>query len=170
VAKRVWQLERGISAARTIVVVLASLFALALVAVGCGGDDEKGKEATTPSGPPVATVNVKETEFKLDPANPEIAKTGVVAFKVSNEGKVDHNLEVEGPGGEVELPENIKPGESATLKADLKEPGTYEWYCPVDNHKDLGMKGEITVSAGASTKGGGSTTPQQNQRPAGGGY
>jgi uncharacterized cupredoxin-like copper-binding protein len=151
--------------------VMTSLFALAFSAMGCGGDDEKGKEeATTATAAPVATVKVRESEFKLEPTEPKIASTGVVAFDVSNAGKVDHNLEVEGPGGEVELPENIKPGDSATLTVDLKQAGRYEWYCPVGNHKDLGMKGEITVSPGTSTEGGGSTTPQQNERPGSGGY
>jgi plastocyanin len=152
-------------------VVMTSLFALAFSASGCGGDDEKGKEeATAATTAPVATVKVRESEFKLEPAGPEIARTGVVAFDVSNAGKVDHNLEVEAPGGEVELPKNIKPGGSATLRVDLKEAGSYEWYCPVGNHKDLGMKGVITVSAGTSTEGGGSTTPQQDERPGSGGY
>ena len=171
-AKHVWRLERRISQARRIVVVvMTSLFALAFSAVGCGGNDEKGMEgATTATTAPVATVKVRETEFKLEPANPEIPRTGVVAFDVSNAGKVDHNLEVEAPGGEVELPDNIKPGDSTTLRVDLKEAGRYEWYCPVGNHKDLGMKGEITVSAGTGTEGGGSITPQQNERPGSGGY
>ncbi len=36
------------------------------------------------------------------------------------------------------------PGSSGTLTVDLK-PGTYEFYCPVANHKEMGMEGEITV-------------------------
>jgi uncharacterized cupredoxin-like copper-binding protein len=28
---------------------------------------------------------------------------------------------------------------------DLNEPGTYEMYCPVSNHREMGMEGEITV-------------------------
>jgi uncharacterized cupredoxin-like copper-binding protein len=148
-------------------IVLASPFG---GAVGCGGSDEQGKRETTTTVAPVATVEVRETEFRLEPANPEIAKAGVVAFDVSNEGKVEHNLEVEGPGGEVELPENIKPGESDTLEVDLNAAGRYEWYCPVGNHRGLGMKGEITVRADTSTGGGGSTPSQQDEQPGSGGY
>jgi uncharacterized cupredoxin-like copper-binding protein len=144
---------------------------MALAVAGCGGgDEESGEKAAPPSGTPVAAVSVKETEFKLDPANPKVAKTGVVAFKVTNSGKVEHNLEVEGPSGEAKLPENIKPGGSATLEVNLTKPGKYEWYCPVGNHKDLGMKGEIEVTGGTSSKGGASPAPQENQQPSGGGY
>jgi uncharacterized cupredoxin-like copper-binding protein len=131
---------------------------------GCG-EDEEGRvdisggatdtstsgtstEESSVTGTAVATVSVAETEYRLSPANPSVAKAGVVEFEVVNAGKVAHALEVEGPGGEVETDE-IKPGSSATLKADLDKAGRYEWYCPIGNHKDRGMKGEITVAGGS---------------------
>jgi Copper binding proteins, plastocyanin/azurin family len=52
---------------------------------------------------------------------------------------------VEGPGGESET-EDIAPGDSAELTVDLSQAGTYEWYCPIGNHKELGMEGEIRVA------------------------
>lgn len=119
---------------------------------GCGGNDDKGKKETpSPARPAAETVKVTETEFKLDPSDPTIAKSGVVKFAVKNAGAVEHSLEVEGPKGETELEENIQPGKSATLEVDLDKPGKYEWYCPVGNHKDLGMKGEITVKGGGAS-------------------
>ena len=63
-----------------------------------------------------------------------------------------HALEIEAPGGEVETGD-IQPGESATLTANLDRPGKYEWYCPVGNHRDLGMEGEITVGGGGGQTG-----------------
>jgi uncharacterized cupredoxin-like copper-binding protein len=77
-------------------------------------------------------------------------KPGVVEFKVKNGGQTAHSLEVEGPKGEVRLPSQLQPGDSGEVKVDLSKPGKYEWYCPVDNHKGLGMKGEITVSKSGS--------------------
>ena len=38
--------------------------------------------------------------------------------------------------------------ESATLKVELNKPGTYEFYCPIDGHKQQGMKGQIKVAGG----------------------
>jgi plastocyanin len=170
VAERAWQPNLGaLHAAREVLVLAGSLW-LALVTAGCGGDDEEGKEGNrTPTQGAVATVDVKETDFKLDPAKPRVSRTGVVTFKVTNNGQVEHNLEVEAPSGEEELPENIKPGESATLNVNLDDPGRYEWYCPVANHKELGMKGEIVVAGGEGSKSGESTTPGSDQGPAGGG-
>ncbi len=43
----------------------------------------------------------------------------------------------------------LEPGESANLTITLKD-GTYEVYCPVDGHKDMGMKSELTVGGTAS--------------------
>jgi len=133
------------------------LIAAATVLAGCGGSGGAGQsedQQRTPSGEPkpapqapVATIDVRETEFKLEPANPRIEKPGVVDFKVANAGQTVHALEVEGPEGEVET-EEIQPGKSTTLRADLTEPGEYTWYCPVDGHKDQGMEGKITVGGG----------------------
>ena len=129
---------------------------IALIALGgCGDDDEStsgtSTEQTSATGPAVATISVAETEFRLSPANPSVAKAGVVAFQVENAGKVAHALEVEGPGGEVET-DRIEPGTDATLKADLGKPGRYEWYCPIGDHRDRGMKDEITVAGGGGEK------------------
>lgn len=141
-------------------VLLIAVLALA----GCGDDDEgrvdvsggtntTGTEASGtsteagPQGAAVATIDVAEAEFRLSPANPSVSKAGVVEFNVTNAGKVVHALEVEGPEGEVET-EPIDPGKSATLKADLGKAGRYEWYCPIGDHKDRGMKGKITVAGG----------------------
>ena len=105
--------------------------------------------STTPAagGKAVATVRVSETEFALDPKNPKVAKAGVVEFVVTNAGKVPHALEVEGHGGEAET-DTIQPGSKARLKVDLSERGSYEWYCPIGDHKQRGMKGRIAVAGG----------------------
>jgi plastocyanin len=121
------------------------LIAAATVLAGCGGSGGPGQPK--PAQAPVATIDVRETEFKLEPANPRIEKPGVVEFKVENAGQTVHALEVEGPEGEVET-EEIQPGKSTTLRANLTEPGEYTWYCPVDGHKDQGMEGKITVGGG----------------------
>jgi len=131
---------------------LAVLAALPLVALAACGESRKEaagttgtteKETTQAAGAVVATVKVSETEFKLDPENPKVAKSGVVAFEATNDGKITHALEVEGPKGEVRA-RPFAPGQSRTIKVDLP-PGRYVWYCPIDGHKDKGMKGAIAV-------------------------
>jgi uncharacterized cupredoxin-like copper-binding protein len=133
--------------------------ALALGLSACGSDSNDN--ASTPSSSAASTpktstaaagggggggasaLGVQETEFKLTPANPTV-KAGTVRIAVSNAGQTTHQLEVEGPSGEVRSAV-LQPGQSDTLKVKLDKAGSYEWYCPIDNHKQMGMKGEITV-------------------------
>ena len=118
-----------------------------------------------PEGEPVATIEVEETEYELNPANPGVEEAGLVAFEVTNAGKIAHALEVEGPDGEAET-EEIAPGKTAKLTVDLGEPGTYKWYCPIADHEDRGMVGQILVAGG----GGSSSEPgKEGDSPGAGG-
>ena len=98
-------------------------------------------------GPAAATIEIAETDFELNPANPKVSRTGVAEFVATNRGKAPHALEVEGPKGEAET-ETIQPGKSARLKVDLSKPGTYKMYCPVGDHEKRGMTGKVTVGGG----------------------
>ena len=138
-------------------IVLAVALSLGLVACGDDDDDDAapatsaeatGEETTTTAEEAPAegggeTVQVSETDFAIDPANPTV-QAGTVTFEVTNDGQAPHNLEVEGNGIEEELEADLAAGESGTLTVDL-QPGTYEWYCPVGNHAEMGMEGELTV-------------------------
>jgi plastocyanin len=131
---------------------------LGLVVAGCGEDEEASQEggggqaeteqAPEPSEPAAQTVDISATDFKFDPANPRV-KAGVVTFNLTNDGQAPHALEVEAPGGEVET-EVIQAGKSASVEADLSEGGSVVMYCPVGNHRDMGMEGEIQVGGSAS--------------------
>jgi uncharacterized cupredoxin-like copper-binding protein len=160
---------------RRALALLTLLSLLALAACGESREEATGTTGTTgttatetpqATGPAVATVKVSETEFKLDPSDPKVAKSGVITFRATNDGKVDHALEIHTADGEVET-EPFGPGETRTIKADLPS-GRYEWYCPVGDHKDRGMEGEITVAGGGG--GGSATETAPEDDPTGGGY
>jgi uncharacterized cupredoxin-like copper-binding protein len=158
---------------------LLAALAVGLIGVaGCGGDDNGGggtSAATTATGTTTTqaakTIDVSLTDFKIDPPTPSIAKAGQVQFRVKNDGATPHNLEVEGPNGETELPSNLNPGQTGTLTVDLSKPGKYEWYCPVGKHRDFGMEGEITVAGGGgqTTTGTGTTEDSGSGGAYGGG-
>ena len=131
-----------------------TLFAIMipLVLAACGGDDSSDSSTTASSdtesttvsagGGSGETVDISETEFKLDPSDPS-TKSGNVTFQVTNDGQTVHNLEVEGNGVE-ETTDDLQPGDQGVLSVDL-QPGTYEMYCSIDSHREQGMEGEITV-------------------------
>ena len=86
---------------------------------------------------------VTETEFKIALPKNTLA-AGSYAFEVANDGKIEHDLVVQGNGVDEKTP-TIQPGSSATLNVDLK-PGTYDVYCSIPGHKQAGMDVKLTVS------------------------
>jgi plastocyanin len=133
-------------------ILALGLAALALVAAGCGDDDEGGggggaASESTPESTPESSGGETLT-VTADPGGglsweptTLTAKAGSVTLKLVTESDTPHAIEVEGNGVE-EKTETITGGEGE-VTADL-EPGEYEFYCPVGNHKAT-MKGTLTV-------------------------
>jgi uncharacterized cupredoxin-like copper-binding protein len=117
--------------------------------------EAKGPETTTEATTTTATtttstttsaatsVPVTETEFKIALPKSTVA-AGSYSFAVSNDGKIEHDLVIEGNGVD-EKTQTIEAGKTATLKVDLK-PGTYDVYCSIPGHKQAGMDVKLTVS------------------------
>jgi plastocyanin len=124
------------------------VFPLALLA--CGSDDDE--EASGQQ------VDVTGTEFAFDPSDIQLDSAGTYTFHLTNAGDMDHALEIDGQGIEEET-SVIGGGESADVTVDLAE-GEYEIYCPVGNHREMGMEGTLVVGGGggAGTGTGSDTT------------
>jgi uncharacterized cupredoxin-like copper-binding protein len=108
--------------------------------------------STTPASRPSARLSLTETEFRITPSTPAVARTGTIAISVHNHGTVIHALAIEGPGGLVRTAD-IPPGGSATLTVHVTRAGRYVFFCPIDGHIRLGMHGVLIVghpSAGPS--------------------
>jgi uncharacterized cupredoxin-like copper-binding protein len=177
---------------RFVVVAIAPV--LALAAAGCGSSSSNSSKSTssTPAAAPAATtatpptgavaIGVRETEFKLTPANLSLKKSGKHTILAMNQGKVTHALEVEGAGagGKNVRSTDVAPGHTAAIAVDLVPGKTYTFYCPIDGHRGLGMKGTITVpgssaSASAAPKtttssGSSGSTSGSSGGSSGGGY
>jgi uncharacterized cupredoxin-like copper-binding protein len=136
-------------------VVCVLLFVGMLAAVEIFGKESEseaaGGETTTATqttetrqtGPTVQTVQVSEVEYKI--RLPETTfKAGKYTFEVKNDGKVPHDLVVKGAGVQ-EATSLLSPGKSESLTVELK-PGSYDFYCSVPGHKQLGMDQKVTVT------------------------
>lgn len=107
-------------------------------------------------------VPVTLTEFQIQ-MPPRNLAPGSYTFTATNRGNTVHALAIEGPGVAGErTPGVLQPGQSGTVTVTLSN-GTYDFYCPVDGHKDAGMDLKVTVGGGApmpsappSSTGGGS--------------
>jgi uncharacterized cupredoxin-like copper-binding protein len=95
-------------------------------------------------GSPVS-VSLVDFEIRM----PNQLPAGPTTFTVTNEGTHPHNFEIEGQGIEQVFEANLQPGESNTMTIDLP-PGDYVVYCPVDDHRGLGMELTLTVTEAAA--------------------
>jgi uncharacterized cupredoxin-like copper-binding protein len=141
---------------RRFTALLAIGAAVAVPIAGCGGGSDNGTSADTSEATqastgggaaatgPGGTVDLTATDYKFAPSDPTV-KSGEVTFDLKNDGQTAHSVEIEDVNGQdKELEGDVSPGQSGTLKVNLP-PGKYEFYCPVDGHKQLGMTGEVTV-------------------------
>jgi uncharacterized cupredoxin-like copper-binding protein len=129
--------------------------ALAIPVAGCGGDDDddggesnSGGASTQPSdtGGGGQTLKIAADPggaLKFDKSS-LTAKAGKVTVVMDNPSDLPHAVEVEGNGVEFEG-ETVEKGGVSKASGDLK-PGKYEFYCPVDSHKQDGMEGTLTVN------------------------
>jgi uncharacterized cupredoxin-like copper-binding protein len=109
-----------------------------------GGGSSSSAAAPAASGGNATTVS--EAEFSLTPKDATV-KAGKVTITVKNTGTITHALSLEGagPGGKDVESKPLQPGQSTTITATLKK-GKVEWYCPIGNHKAMGMVGDLTVT------------------------
>jgi plastocyanin len=101
-------------------------------------------QPSAPSGKPAQTVDVTEKEFSIAfPAGTSL-KAGSYKFAAQNQGKIQHDLAVEGGGLNETKTKLIDAGKSADLAVKLN-PGKYTFYCSVPGHEQAGMKVAVTV-------------------------
>jgi uncharacterized cupredoxin-like copper-binding protein len=139
--------------------LVTALLACLVLAAGCGDDsDDEGGGGSSDSGGTASGAKKDSgggsaaTQLKLT-ADPGGAlkfdkttlstKSGKTTIVLDNPSSVPHAIEVEGKGVEAEG-ETVEKGGVSKVTVDLK-PGEYEYYCPVDGHKQAGMEGTLTV-------------------------
>jgi plastocyanin len=131
----------------------------ALAVAGCGGSDSKKSSASSDTGASSAPAPApapsgsgggsslqlaadESGQLKFDKTSLS-AKAGKVTITMDNPSPVPHAVAVEGNGVDKDG-NTVGNGGKSTVSVDLKA-GTYTFYCPVDGHKDAGMKGTLTV-------------------------
>jgi plastocyanin len=134
---------------------------IVLAAAACGGGGGSGgatteSEATTSSsgsgggGTPVKTIRIVEKEYSLSPSSVSISKPGLYVIQGVNQGSISHGIAIEGNGIDMDGP-IVSPGETSTVRATVSKQGSYELYCPVGNHKEMGMEGHLTLGSGGGS-------------------
>jgi plastocyanin len=137
-------------------IVLIAAFAIPVA--GCGGDDDdngggssSGGSTTKESSSGGGGGGGQTLKISADPGGALkfnktslSAKAGKVTIVMDNPSTLPHAIEVEGNGLEIKG-DTVTKGGVSKASGTLK-PGEYEFYCPVDGHKQAGMKGTLKVS------------------------
>lgn len=92
-----------------------------------------------------AGYSLNASNFKFKPDNLRIPKPGPVTLAVENISDIEHNFTIKNPKRQVLKSVDLPPKKKTTVTFDLPEPGKYEFYCDIDSHASLGMKGQIQV-------------------------
>lgn len=135
-------------------VVLGLAAAAMLAACSPGGAGTGNAAAGTASAAAVAgasgsadadaqTVEVTAKDFSLSLPTNHFAP-GTYTFRMANDGHATHAIELAGPGVSDAQSGTAGPGGSASFTVTLQK-GTYELFCPVGNHRALGMQTNFTV-------------------------
>jgi uncharacterized cupredoxin-like copper-binding protein len=123
-------------------ILISTAFVTAATAVG-GAAAHRGSPARARTGEKealLATVKVSVKEFKFT-LSAKTAKRGIVIFKVTNIGAVQHDFEINGRKTKL-----LSHGQSDTLRVTFLRKGTYPYKCTVPGHAALGLKGVFTIT------------------------
>jgi plastocyanin len=92
------------------------------------------------------------SEFQFQPTSITVPAGQPVTFQLTNSGQFPHNLHIEGQGVVFDLVPggiNVNPGQTTSGTFTFTTAGTYDFWCPVGNHRQRGMVGTLTVTAAA---------------------
>lgn len=134
--------------------ILALVGAVTLAASACGSSSGGGSSATTGTeaagggggGGSGTPIDVTLKDYSIDVASTGSLAPGTYTFHVTNNGPSSHNLTVDGPGVSDKATSTFAAGGSEDLTVTLKS-GSYDLFCSVPGHKQLGMDTSLTVGA-----------------------
>jgi plastocyanin len=146
------------------VALIALTGAVVLGATACGSKSGGGSSTSTTNTPAAGSssqamgtpINVSLKDYSITVASSGSLAPGVYTFHVTNKGPSSHNLTVNGPGVSNMGTPTFSPGGSEDLTVTLKN-GTYQLYCSVPGHRQLGLNTTLTVGTGGGSSGGGTS-------------
>jgi plastocyanin len=93
------------------------------------------------------SVELSAVEFEFTPNEITVAPGQTLTVTLRNEGVTDHNLEFDIGDEEFTLENDVAPGEEDQLTFTVpNEPGEFVFYCPIGDHRQLGMTGTLFVT------------------------
>ena len=95
---------------------------------------------------PATKMDVTAKDFTLTPDRIVVSRGQNIDLTMTNEGTAPHSLVLKLPDAEVKFSDPVDPGGRRTLSFRAPtEPGEYEVYCPMGNHRGRGMTANLVV-------------------------
>jgi plastocyanin len=133
---------------------LTLLVLTGMVISACGGSDSPRMEIT-----------LDLTDFAYSPAAITIPAGQPVVLTIQNGGLVEHDFVIEtidaktvllqdsgseahqahGEASSFDVHASAQVGDTTIVELTVSEPGTYQFFCSVEDHKNAGMIGELIV-------------------------
>jgi plastocyanin len=123
--------------------ILGSALALLVLLAGCESNQREVDVAT--AQPAEVTVDMKARNFAFDPGRIVAREGDTLILHVTNVAKEKHDITIKDPSGKIIRSEDLPSGRMVTVKIPLSTAGVYPFYCDIDFHAGLGMKGRIEV-------------------------
>jgi plastocyanin len=96
----------------------------------------------TPTVPIVKEFTVNGQNYSFSPSTLSVKKGDIVKITFKNAGGM-HDLRIEGYNVGTSI---IQNGAQETFQFVADKSGTFEYYCSVGTHRQMGMKGTLTVT------------------------
>ena len=123
--------------------VLGYALALLVLLSGCGGN-KRVVNVATEAGKKM-TVEMKASNYAFDPGR-IVARAGdTLVLHILNVSQEKHDITVKDPSGKIVASEDLPSGRTVTVEVPLPTAGVYHFFCAIDFHAGLGMKGRIEV-------------------------
>lgn len=98
-----------------------------------------------PGEPEVVDVEVRDARIDVSPRKVE-AGPGKVVLLLVNNGELEHDVRIEGPGMDEPSDTALAPGQHRRAELRVRG-GTYRIYCPDADHAARGVDAKLVVDA-----------------------
>ena len=138
---------------RRLIATMSVVLALGMLAAACGGDgddeDAGGSPAATVAesttteaevGGDNPTVVIEMEDFEFAPPSAQGQAGETVTVELENTGQAPHTFTID----DLDVDQQVPPGDKATVKVELPESGEVTFYCRF--HRASGMEGSFELT------------------------
>jgi plastocyanin len=139
----------GIDMRRTRISPFVPVAAIAFAVIGLAGCGDDGDSASDGAGGESSVVEIAAVEYEfLASESITIAPGDTVIFRVTNEGELDHELQVlTDENRRLGQTDRISPGDTDEVTVTFTDVGVYQVICDIDDHFSRGQRAQFTVEA-----------------------